>query len=91
MNLTFVDICFGLGFFLIGFLMSHTSIARDKRSVELASLQTENLTIILLLGCLISAIKKNKLKGNDLNSIEDSHFCKIVMEEYNLVSGKKFE
>lgn len=91
MHLTFIDICFGLGFFLIGFLMSHTSIAKDKRSVEFASLQTENLTIIVVLGCLVSVVKKNKLKGKDLNSIEDSDFCKLVMEEYNFVCGKKFE
>lgn len=91
MNLTFVDICFGLGFFLIGFLMSHTSIGRDKRSVEFASIQTENLTVILLLGCLISTIKKNRLKGVNFDSIEPDYFCKLVLEEYQAASGKKIE
>lgn len=87
MNLTFVDIVFALSFFLIGFLMSHTSIKSDKRSVELASLQTENLTIILLLGCLVSTLKKQKLKGVDVSSIEPTHVCKLVMDEYHTATA----
>lgn len=80
MNITFVDFLFSIIFFSIGFVAAETSRRGDSDRVQKSTIQT---TIILLLGSLITTVKKAKDRGIDLNEIDHTELCQLVVDEYH--------